>query len=100
MEQKIVNIAIRNLHQFTGINAFDQNKGPFDGVLEMVINGQKQTFTVEIKREFRTHQLQQIEQYFNDYENFLLVANHIVPKIKEELRQKHRTHLDFERPQN
>jgi len=88
MEQEIVDIAIDNLKQTTGIHASYCHKGHLDGELEMTFNGQKQRFTVEVKRELRTHQLQQIEEFFNRYEDFLLVANHIFPKIKEELRQK------------
>jgi len=88
MEQEIVHIAIDRLKLTTGIQVEYQHKGPLDGELVMTVNGMKQRFIVEIKRELRTHQLQQIEIFFNRYNNFLLVANHIFPKIKEELRQK------------
>lgn len=88
MEQEIVHIALENLNQITGIYALWRNKEPLDGVLEITFNGLKHTFTVEAKREVRTHQLQQVEDYFQRYEDFLLVANRIFPKIKEELRQK------------
>jgi len=88
MEQEIVNIAIGNLKETTGIQAVYQPEGPLDGELVLTFNGLKQRFTVEVKRELRTHQLQQIEVMFNRYDNFLLVVNHIFPKIKEELRQK------------
>jgi hypothetical protein len=54
----------------------------------------KHTFTVEVKRELRTHQLQEVEDYFHRYENFLLIANRIFPKIKEELRQKEIPYLE------
>jgi hypothetical protein len=88
MEQEIVNIALENLRQTTGIEAFWQEKGQLDGVLDLTVNGRKHTFVVEVMREIRTLQLRQIEEYFHRHENFLLLANRIFPKIKEELRQK------------
>ncbi|MFN6945427.1 MAG: type IV toxin-antitoxin system AbiEi family antitoxin [Cytophagaceae bacterium] len=94
MEQEIVHIALENLNQITGIQAFYQNEDPLDGVLEMTVNGRKHTFTVEVKREIRTHQLQEVEDYFHNHENFLLIANRIFPKIKEELRQKEIPYLE------
>lgn len=88
MEQDIVHKALEELKQFTNIQAIFQEKGPLDGVLEIIFNGEKYKFTVEIKRELRTHQLQQIEGYFYNYDNFLLIAYRIFPKIKEEFREK------------
>lgn len=88
MKQEIVHIALENLNQATGIQAVYQNEHPLDGILDMTFNGLKYTFTVEIKRELRTHQLREVENYFHRYENFLLVAKGIFPKIKEELREK------------
>lgn len=88
MEQEIVSIALENLRQTTGIEAFWQEKGQLDGVLDLTVNGRKHTFVVEVKREIRTLQLRQIEEYFHLHENFLLLANRIFPKMKEELRQK------------
>ncbi len=94
MEQEIVHIALENLKQTTGIQAFWYDKKPLDGVLEMTINGPQQTFVVGVKRELRTHQMQEVEDYFHLYENFLLIANRIFPKIKEELRQKEIPYLE------
>lgn len=88
MEQDIVHKALAALKHSTSIHATFNEKSPLDGVLEIDFNGQKYRFTVEIKRELRTHQLQQVEEYFQNYDNFLLVANRIFPKIKEEFREK------------
>lgn len=88
MEEEIVDIAIQNLNQITGIHACWRHNGHLDGVLETTFNGLKYNFTVEVKREVRTYQLQQVEDYFHRYDDFLLLANRIFPKIKEELRQK------------
>jgi hypothetical protein len=94
MEQEIVHIALDNLKEISGIHGFFQNKDPLNGVLEMTFNGLKHSFIVEVKREIRTHQLQEIEDYFHRYENFLLVANRIFPKIKEELKEKEIPYLE------
>ncbi|QQS29725.1 MAG: hypothetical protein IPM47_01865 [Sphingobacteriales bacterium] len=88
MEQEIVYTALEALYQTTGIHAYFKPKKTLDGGLEIVLNGHKYEFTIEVKRELRTHQLQQVEEYFHRYDNFLLIANRIFPKIKEEFRYK------------
>ncbi len=88
MEKEIIHIALENLHHNTGIEGICHENGPLDGVLDLTVYGQKYTFVVEVKRELRIHQLQQVEELFYRYENFLLIANRLFPKIKEELRQK------------
>lgn len=88
MEKEIIYTALENLHHNTGIEGTWQENGPLDGVLDLTVYGQKYTFVVEVKRELRTHQLQQIEDLFCQYEHFLVLANRLFPKIKEELRQK------------
>lgn len=94
MEQEIIHIALDNLRQIAGIQAKWNNRGHLDGVLEITVNGQKHTFQVEVKREVRTHQMQQVEDYYNRHEHFLLVANRLFPKVKEELRQKEIPYLE------
>jgi hypothetical protein len=49
---------------------------------------------VEIKTEIRPHQVHQIERYNHECENFLLIANQIFPRVKEELRQKGIAYLE------
>lgn len=88
MDQEIVSKAIENLQQITGIEALWKENGPLDGVVEFKVNGRKQNFTAEIKREVRTHQLRQIEEYKQQYDNLILIAYHIFPKIKTALREK------------
>ncbi len=94
MEQEIIHKALEALKQTTGIQAIFKEKGPLDGVLEFGFNGANHVFTVEIKQELRTHQIQQIEKYFHNNEPFLLIANRLFPKIKEELRQREIPYLE------
>jgi hypothetical protein len=86
MKQDIAHIALQNLIQFAGIQANWNNDGPLDGVLELFVNGRRHTFNVEVKREVRNHQMPQVEELFHRNERFLLIANRLFPKIKEELR--------------
>jgi len=88
MKNELVHIAIENLQNNAGIDAIWQNNGPLDGIIAVYINGQPLNYVVEIKKELRNHHLQQIEDHFNRFEHFLILAKRIFPKIKEELRQK------------
>lgn len=94
MEQEIVHKALDALNQTTGIQATYKEKDPLGGVLEFTFNGVAYAFTIEVKQELRTHQLPQIENYFHSHDNFLLIANRLFPKIKEELRQKEIPYLE------
>ena len=81
-------MAIEKLNHIDGVVVFFHNKGPLDGTLEVTFNGLKYTFAVELKTEVRNHQLQRVEDNFQRHQNFILAANRIFPKIKEELREK------------
>lgn len=94
MEQEIVQIALENLKQLTGILATWKNTGPLDGKLDITVNGQMHTFMTEVKREVRTHQLPQIEECFFRNDAFMLLANRLFPRIKEELRHRHIPYLE------
>lgn len=94
MDQELADMALQNLNQIAGIQAKWNNKGPLDGILEIKVNGQKHTFIVEVKREIRNYQLPQVEDDFRKNEQFLLLANRLFPKIKEELRQKEIPYLE------
>jgi hypothetical protein len=88
MEKEIIHFALENLHQNTAIEGYWDKTGPLNGGLILSINGKKHHFVVEVKREIREYQLKQIEDYLQQYDNLMLVANRIFPKIKEKLRQK------------
>lgn len=94
MEKEIIHIALENLWKHTAIEGFWSETGPLDGGLDLIIDGKKYHFEVEVKREVRDHQLRQIEDYFQQHDNLMLVANRIFPKIKEKLRQKDIPYLE------
>ncbi len=96
MKETIVNTALESLSKHTGIEGFytaNQKKG-LDGEVDMIFQNGKEQFVVEVKREIRNHQLPVIKEKARDTENFLLIAETIFPKIKEELRKLGIGYLD------
>lgn len=85
--EEIIYQAMENLEQETGFVGFFHAGNHLDGELKLNLDGREQEFTVEIKRELRTHQLDQILTYYHQYPNFLLVAEKLFPRIKQRLRQ-------------
>ncbi len=94
MEQEIVHLALDNLRQAVGIEAIWHQNGQMDGGLDIILNGKKYTFAVEVRREVRAHQLPQIESLYHRQKNFLLLAHRLFPIIKEELRRKEIPYLE------
>lgn len=94
MEWNIVFTAAENLFKTTGIGVQWAGKGPKDGLLYLILNGKVLPYTVEIKREVRMHQVEQIKDFANQNDHFILVANHIFPKVKEELRYNEINYLE------
>lgn len=88
MRQETIHIATENLTQTTGIQFVWNERGALDGEVTFTVNGKKHVFIIDVKHEIRTYQLQQIQNNFQQHKNYLLVANRIFPKIKEELRLK------------
>lgn len=87
MEQEIINIALDNLNKTTGINTLWRLKGSLDGITTFIIDGKNYEYVTEIKRELRQHQIHRIEHYHKTNKNFLIVAERIFPKIKNQLRE-------------
>lgn len=65
-----------------------------DGIVEINIMGEKTIFFTEIKKEFRNYQLPVIFNKAKKYDRFLLIAENIFPKIKEQLHKKNIGYLD------
>ena len=94
MEKEIIHIALERLRKVAGLEANWIENGPLDGMLDFMVNGQKFNYVVEVKGELRNHQLQNIEEQFNQNIDFMLFARHIFPKIKEELRKMEIPYLE------
>lgn len=99
IETKIVHTALENLQKNTHIMgkwkdyALTKDNG-VDG--EMVFNIDNQTirFFTEVKKTLRNHQLYHIKEIADTHKPFLLVVEHIFPKIKEELRKNEIAYLE------
>lgn len=94
MENETIHNALEKLRQITNIKTTWSNNGPIDGMLEIIINGQKINYVVEVKDELRNHQLKHLEEQSKRNKDFLLFARHIFPKIKEELRRMEISYLE------
>lgn len=94
MKHEIIHKALEALEQIVGIQAVFKDKKTLDGELKFTFNGVDYSFIIGVKQELRTYQLPQMENYFHSNTNFLLIANRIFPKIKEELRQKDIPYLE------
>lgn len=95
-ETEIVHLALENLQQNAGITGKWQNDGPeeLDGQVEFFFNNQYIKLNTEIRQELRNHQLPKIIEQADRLGPLLVVANHLFPKIKEELRLKHIGYLE------
>lgn len=94
MEEQIVYTALEKLHHIPGIRSHWEQKGVLDGLLNLTIDGKQYFFTVKVQTEPRAYQLPLIEAYHQRYENFLLIAGHLFPKIKEQLQQNGIAYLE------
>lgn len=95
-ETEVIHIAIENLRNTAKVEGVWNNKtnNPLDGILTLIIDNKKIEFNTEIKKELRFHQLLQLEKWAKTYPPFMVVAERIFPKIKEELRQLNIAYLE------
>lgn len=87
MEEEIVHLALSNLQKETGIIGQWTERRDIDGEINFNINNENLHYFVEVKREVRPHQIGQLLKYQEQYTNVLLIAEHIFPKVKAELRE-------------
>jgi hypothetical protein len=87
MEKDIINTTIENLYKVAGITARWVQNGPLDGEINLQINGIGLNLLVEVKKELREYQLDQIERRHKEYNNLVIIAEHIFPKLKAHLRK-------------
>lgn len=85
--EDILDTALANLRRTTGIEGAWQANTHLDGIVELELPQSHLSFKIDIKKELRAHQLQQIEYVAQKFPPYLLVAQRLFPKIKESLRQ-------------
>lgn len=93
MKKEIIHIALKNLLKTTGIEgewlteAALDNTLQVDGKLKLKIQNQDFLFSVAVKNEVRQHQVEELKFLKAIDKDFLLIAKHIFPKVKEALHQ-------------
>ena len=87
-ELDIFNNAIHNLEKDIPITwdwkTIDPNKDTgIDGELDITLNDKKVLLLVEIKKDVRNHQILNILHNNDEFQNFLLVAEKLFPKVQK-----------------
>lgn len=84
MKYEIIHTAIKNLQIMAKINAQWIEEDMSNGRMKLIINGKEYVFDIELKKELRQYQLQSLQYTKKDV---IIIAEHIFPKIKEQLRE-------------
>src|SRR5690606_23406658 len=98
-ELDIFNNAIHNLEKDIPITwdwktiASNKDIG-IDGELDITLNDKKVLLMVEIKKDVKNHQILNILHYNNEFQNFLIIAEKLFPKVKEKLREQNLNYLE------
>ena len=96
-ELEIIHLAIENLQKNAAIQGTWTDAAPnkdFDGELLLTIDNKPIRYNIEIKNELRGHQLNQVFDLNKKHPPFMMVAAHLFPKIKEELRQHNVAYME------
>jgi hypothetical protein len=95
-EDETIYIALENLEKNAGIKGKWKDTGPkeIDGQIEFRINNNRLKLHTQIKKEIRIHQLPQLFAMAERYKPLMIVAQHLFPIVKEELREKGVAYLE------
>lgn len=98
-EEDVLNNAIHNLEKEIPITwnwtpDHLNKESVIDGELEIVLNNQRIVLFVDIKKDVKNHQLFNIVDYNKNFQNFLLVAEKLFPKVRKQLREYHINYLE------
>lgn len=96
-ELEIIHLALDNLRKNVPIKGNWMDAAPnkdIDGELLLTIEDKPIKYNIEIKNELRVHQLNQIFELNEKHPPFMLVAAHLFPKIKEELREHNVAYME------
>lgn len=89
-------LALESLRKTAGItgNWKPNRVKELDGKLELKLNNTTIKFNADIKQEVRGNNLPQIKADAERYDPLIVVAQYILPKIKEELRENGIAYLE------
>jgi hypothetical protein len=95
MKKELINTALKNLRDNTGVEAFWKDEGPLDGVIEFNINGHLYKLAAKTFNELRGHNIAQLQEYIHSTnEPIVVIANQIFPKIKKTFRDKNIPYIE------
>lgn len=95
-EEQLTSIALQNLEKTTHIKGKWKSyaKKEIDGEVELIIDGRKVKFTVEVKKELRSYHLDNLLKQLQNYSSLMVIAKVITPRLKEELMQHEIAYLE------
>jgi hypothetical protein len=96
-DKEIVQQALTNLQKIKGIEVkwLDNAKNEvLNGTIDLTLNNRTIKFGIAIKKELRNIHLPKLEAFAKEYEPFMIVAQRIFPKIKQELRNRNIAYLE------
>lgn len=96
IERETIQTAIDNLEKTAGFKAHwaPASTQDFDAILDVEVGGKRLKFLVEAKTYLRNHNLPKILEQAEDIKDFMVIADHILPGVKEELRLHHIAYLE------
>jgi hypothetical protein len=96
-EQELIQTAAGNIPDNLGvvITWLDNVQDETDGQIRLKFNDKELLFNVEIKKELREHQLPKLEFEAKNNPPFILLAQYLRPKIKDELRKRNIAYLEL-----
>jgi hypothetical protein len=97
MEENLIYTAIDEILKEHNINAFWGNPvtNEIDGILTIDYKGNKQKFYVELKKELRNFQLNNLFKLAEKYKPFLVIAENLFPDIRNILLDHHIGFIDL-----
>ena len=96
-DQEIVQYALANLQKTGEFEAKWLDNAPnevLDGMINLTLNNRTIQLGIEIKKELRNIHLTKLEAFAKEYHPFMIVAQRIFPKIKQELRNRNIAYLE------
>jgi|SRR5690554_366533 len=96
---EVLNNALQNLEKIVPIkwnwNPINGTQDPgIDGDLEMQLNDKTIKFNVEVKKDVKNHQMLNIYEFNREFDNFLLVAEKLFPRVRKELRTNNINYIE------
>lgn len=97
MEDKVIYTIINEIVKEHHINALWENADTkeIDGILILNYNGHEQRFNVEIKKDLRPYQLNQIFQLAQKFYPLLVIVENLYPEIKNILKNNRIAYIDL-----